>query len=183
MAPIDPEQALLPGHGDSHRLVWLWIVRRATLTLLLLGVFIGVAVSGVGDDGAAELQIDTSSAESILRGILTRFGLVFAGIVLRLAINWAALALAYPLARAHQGELEGNPGLRRRLAIYGDRLTIVRAYRELRWTEGVRDAALSRVEPHKARYERLDRAVGIANIVLVGVCLVAVFAWGFEVRA
>jgi hypothetical protein len=182
VTPIDPGQALLPGPGDAHRLLWLWIVRRATFGVVLLGLVVGMVVSGAAEEGA-ELEIDTSSAESVLRGIVTRFGLVFAAIVLRLLVNWVALALAYPLARAHQGPVEPHPGLRRRIAIHSDRFTIDRAYRELRWTEGVRAAALARLGPASRRYEQLDRAVGVANAVLVGACVVAFFAVGLTVEA
>ena len=48
---------------------------------MFLGVIVGMVIVGAEDD-QAYLEVDTSSAESVLAGILTSFGLVFLSIVL-----------------------------------------------------------------------------------------------------
>jgi len=83
VGPIDPQQALMPGRADATRLLWCWHVRRSCFALLMLGVIVGTVVAGAGDN-AAELDLDTSSADTVLGGLLTSFGLVFFAIVVRL---------------------------------------------------------------------------------------------------
>jgi hypothetical protein len=177
--PIDPEQVLLPGRNDATRLTWLWLVRRACTGLLFVGVLVGILVAGAEND-PAYLEVDTSSADSVLKGILTSFGLVFFSIVLRLITGWIGLAFAYPLAREHQGEPE--TGLLRRASTYVDRYSIVRAFRELRWTEGVRTAALRRLGDGAHLYQRVDRSIGIANVVAGLLCVPAFFLFGLTIR-
>ena len=179
--PIDPRQALMGGRTDATRLLWCWHVRRSCFGLLMLGVIVGTVVAGAGEN-AAELDLDTSSADTVLGGLLTSFGLVFLAIVVRLATGWIALALAYPLAREHQGPPAEGPSLRDRFERHTDRYSIARAFRELRWTEGVRHAALSRIG-HVAVHERLDRLIGIANVAVVPLAFLAVFAFGLTVEA
>ena len=177
--PVDAEQILLPGRADALRLTWLWLARRACTGLLFVGVLVGMVISAAQND-PAYLEVDTSSADSVLAGIVTAFGLVFLSIVLRLITGWIGLALAYPLAREHQGE--AHPRLRKRLGAYVDRYAIVRAFRELRWTEGVRKAALRRLEGSAPFYERLDRAVGIGNVVAGLLLVPGFFVFGLTVR-
>ena len=177
--PIDAEQVLLPGEADALRLTWLWTVRRACTGLLFVGVLVGMVVSAAQND-PAYLEVDTSSADSVVAGIVTAFGLVFVSIVLRLVTGWVGLALAYPLAREHQGEPDSR--LRKRMTAYIDRYAIVRAFRELRWTEGVRAAALRRLGHAGPGYERADRAVGIANVVAGLLIVPAFFVFGLTVR-
>ena len=178
-APVDPEQILLPGRADAVRLTWLWLARRACTGLLFVGVLVGMIISGAQND-PAYLEVDTSSADSVLKGILTSFGLVFLSIVLRLVTGWVGLALAYPLAREHQGSPDA--GLLKRVGAWVDRSAIVRAFRELRWTDGVRTAARHRLGDTEAFYARLDRGVGIANVVAGVLCVPAFLVFGLTIR-
>ena len=178
-APVDPEQVLLPGRSDATRLTWLWLVRRACTGLLFLGVLVGMVVAGAQND-PAYLEVDTSSADSVLAGILTSFGLVFFSIVLRLITGWVGLAFAYPLAREHQGE--PGSGLLHRASAYADRYAIVRAFRELRWTEGVRAAAVGRLGDAARFCARLDRGIAIGNVVAGLLLIPAFFVFGITIR-
>jgi hypothetical protein len=178
-APVDPEQVLLPGRSDAMRLTWLWFGRRACTGLLFVGVLVGMIIAGAQND-PAYLEVDTSSADSVLAGIVTSFGLVFFSIVLRLITGWVGLALAYPLAREHQGA--PGSGVLRRIAAYADRYAIVRAFRELRWTEGVRAAALGRLGDTGHFYTRVDRGIGIGNVVAGLPLIPAFFVFGITVR-
>ena len=179
--PVDPEQVLLAGRNDATRLTWLWLVRRSCTGLLFAGVLVGMVLAGVENEDAY-LEVDTSSADSVLKGVLTRFGLVFASIVLRLLTGWVALALAYPVAQEHQGDPPSDLRLLRRLSRYTDRYSITRAFRELRWTEGVRTAARRRLGDARGLYERLDRAIGVGNVVAGLLCIPAFFIFGITIR-
>jgi len=179
--PIDPQQVLLPGRNDAARLTWLWLVRRACTGVLFLGVVVGIVIAGAGGD-SADLAVDTDSTESVLSGVLSSFGLVFASIVLRLLTGWVALALAYPVAREHQGPPEPQSGLLRRASRAVDRYGITRAFRELRWTDGVRAAAIGRLGDAGDFYTRLDRAIGVANMAAAFLCLPAIVLFGFTIR-
>jgi hypothetical protein len=179
--PVDPEQVLLPGSRDATRLTCLWLVRRACTGLLFAGVAVGILISAAEND-AAYLEVDTSSADSVLKGILTSFGLVFASIVLRLLTGWVALAFAYPVAREHQGQQPARERFVKRMSSYVDRYAICRAFRELRWTDGVRAAARRRLGDAAPRYERLDHAVGIANVVTGLLCVPAFLLFGLTIR-
>jgi hypothetical protein len=178
-APVDPEQVLLPGRADAFRLTWLWFVRRACTGLLFVGVLVGMIIAGAQND-PAYLEVDTSSAESVLSGVLTSFGLVFLSIVLRLITGWVGLVLAYPLAREHQGA--PRSGIVRRVSAYADRYAIVRAFRELRWTDGVRTAALRRLGDDAPFHRRLDRWIGIGNVGAGLLLIPAFFVFGITIR-
>ena len=179
--PIDPQQVLLPGRNDAERLTWLWLVRRACTGVLFLGVVVGILIAGADGD-TADLAVDTDSTESVLSGVLSSFGLVFASIVLRLLTGWVALAFAYPVAREHQGQQPAPASVLKRMSSYFDRYAICRAFRELRWTDGVRAAARRRLGDAAPRYERLDHAVGIANLVAGLLCVPAFLLFGLTIR-
>ena len=178
-ALVDPEQILLPGRADALRLTWLWLARRSCTGLLFVGVLVGMVISAAQND-PAYLEVDTSSADSVLAGIATAFGLVFVSIVLRLITGWIGLALAYPLAREHQGE--AHPRFTKRMSAFIDRYAIVRAFRELRWTDGVRTAALDRLGDAAHRSRRADRWIGLGNVVAGLLLIPALFVFGLTIR-
>jgi len=186
VTPLDPAVAIGPHPRDPQRLLLWWTVRRVTFALLFLGLIVGMVVAGAKHE-QAEVYVDTSSPEHVLGGVLSTFGVAFAAIVLRIAVRWIALAQAYPLARLHQAELGGGPDgrartVRRRLERAYDRLGVARAFRELRWTDGVLGEAESRLGPGRARYERVGRVVGIVNACAVVAFVVSVARFGFTIE-
>ena len=178
---LDPEVALAPGRRDASALLTLWLVRRSFTWLLFLGLTVGTVAAAIRHD-EADLDVDTSSTGAVLGGIVTPFGLVFVAIVVRLAASWSALGLAYWLARAHERDLGLPPRSARRVASHLDRFRVARAFRELRWTRGVRGAAQDRLGPGSARYRRLERLVGIADAVTIATTVVAIVAFGATIR-
>lgn len=179
MERLDPEVALGPDRRDATRLLGCWLVRRAAFGLFFLGLLVGVVVAGVQHQHA-EVFLDPSSTDDVFGGVLSAFGLVFVAILVRFAVRWYALGLAWPLARAHQGELGG--AAHRRLEQAYDRFCVARAFRELRWTEGVLDAAEARLGAHAATYARADRAIRLLNIAVVAVLVVAVGLFGLTIE-
>ena len=57
-----------------------------------------------------ELQVDYRSPESVEHALLSAWAPVILAILLRFVLSWVALALAYPLARAHDSGLPPEPG-------------------------------------------------------------------------
>lgn len=180
--PLDPAAVLAPGSSDAGRLWALWLVRRSFVWLLLVGITIGTLAAALRHDDA-ELVLDTATTGSVFDGVLTSFGLVFVAIIVRVVAGWVALAMAYPLAVAHQRDLALPARPSRRVATLLDRLRVARAVRELRWTIGVRGAALDRLGDAGPRCARLDAMVGIANVVSAVVCVVAIVAFGATIEA
>lgn len=159
IAGIDPELALGPGTVDATLLLVLWLARKSFFPLIWLGS--SIAVIGFGDitDMEDQLRILQDPADAIgsllspLGGLVLAFGL-------RLLANLLALVAAFQLTswtRSHEYTLGWR--FSRWFRSWWDRVYLARAYRSLRWTAVVRQAA----------HERLGsrgRALRIAEITL-----------------
>jgi hypothetical protein len=178
---LDAGVALRPGRGDAVRLLTLWLVRRSFTWLLFLGIVVGIFASEAANEDA-DLFVDTSSADAVARGVFTRFGLVFGAIVIRVLVQWVAIVLAYPVARANEVAAPRPRSWRGRLDARLDRLELARAFTALRWTRPVRDAAVTRLGPDAARYRLADRSVGGANVASIVVCALAIVVFGARVQ-
>jgi hypothetical protein len=80
-----------------------------------------------------------------LRALLSPFAIAAFGVLLRFAMNMAALALAYPLSRRATGSAIGPDIVKRPLRVWQDRLHLIRAYRSMGWTSPVRTLAIERL--------------------------------------
>ncbi len=168
MSGLRPEAALRPGSGDALALLAIWYVRKSFYWLLWLGI-IGAAV--VGRVNEVSVGVDSPSVywEELLSPL--------AGIVLafasRLTAAVVALGLAYPLAREYEAGLAPRTNFGKSVGILFDRLRVTRAYRSLRWTHHVRQAAIARLGRTGAGLSRLDTIIDVANIALFVLALVA----------
>ena len=178
--PLDPAIAIGPHPRDPQRLLRWWSIRRAGFGLFFLGLVVGILVAGFRHE-QAEVVVDASSTGDVLRGLLSTFGLVFIAIVSRFVVNGVALAHAYPVATLHQGDLGGGLGIGRAQREY-DRYCIARAFRELRWTDGVLAEAESRLGSGAAAYARADRILRYVNIGSVVLFVVSVPLFGFTIE-
>ena len=177
---FDPGTALLPGRADALRLTTLRLVQRSVYWIFFLGIVLGALVS-LANHGD-KIEVDATSPDRLLGGVLTPFALVFFALMLRVATGVVALALAYPVARLHQADSAPPSTLKERFDIHLDRLFVTRAFRALRWTRGVRHAALDRLGPTKERVERIDRVIGIANVATGLACIAAFVVIGGTVN-
>jgi len=112
-----------------------------------------------------EFQINYRSPESVEHGLLSAWVFVVLAVLLRVAIAWIAVALAFPLARAHEIGLVPRTGWNRHYATLSDRYKVAKAFRVLRWTHHVRQLALDRVSPGPGWWRRLDPILDVANVV------------------
>lgn len=161
---IDPNACLRPGRGDARRLLITWFVKKSFWWMFFGGsAFASVvhAIERVDDD----LEVRLTSPDSVRSGLLSAYALVVLAILIRLAIGWIALSLAYPLARAHDAVLEPRTGWNRHWGTFSDRYKVAKAYRLLRWTHHVRQVALDRVAPGRSWWRRVDPILDVATVV------------------
>lgn len=169
---IELDACLLPGRGDSRRLLIAWYVKKSFWWMFFGGGALASVVHFVErvDD---EFQVNYRSPESVQHGLLSAWAFVVLAVLLRFLIVWIALALAFPLARAHERGLTPRTGWSRHYATLSDRWKVAKAFRTLRWTHHVRQAALDRVSPGPSWWRRMDRIIDIANVVGVVAFFVA----------
>jgi len=178
--PLDPAIAIGPHPRDPQRLLRWWSLRRAGFALFFIGLTVGILIAEFRHEHA-EVVVDASSSGDLLEGLLSTFGLVFVAIASRLLVNFVALLHAYPVATLHQNDLGGGFGAARLEREY-DRLCTARAFRELRWTDGVLTEAESRLGPAAPTYARVDRILRVLNAASVVVFVLAVLAFGFTIE-
>lgn len=170
-APVDdmrvtPSAALLPGTRDSRRLLVTWFVKKSFWWMVFGGSAVASIVHAVErvDD---ELEVRLSSPDSVMSGLLSAYSLVVLALLIRVIIGWVALALAYPLARAYEDHLDARTGWTRYWGTFSDRYKVAKAFRLLRWTHHVRQAALDRVAPGPSWWRRADPIIDIATVVAI----------------
>lgn len=143
--------------ADAAMLLGLWLVRRSFWTLLWLSG-IALVLTGAFDDLAGlEAQSSGSGRTSLLSFPEAVLAIAPAT---RIGSGWAAILLAYPLARRfqqHADTMQARPRPRWRPSVWSDRLALCRALRDWRWTTPVLGLARQRVG---------GAAVRIAAIVL-----------------
>lgn len=161
---IELDACLLPGRADSRRLLIAWFVKKSFWWMFFGGAALASVVHFV-ERVDNEFQVNYRSPESIEHGLLSAWMLVVLAILLRLAVAWIALALAFPLARAHEIGLTPRTGWNRHYATMSDRYKVAKAYRALRWTHHVRQVALDRVSPGPGWWRRLDPVIDVVNVI------------------
>ena len=97
MLPIPPEAALRPGWGDPAALLGVWYVRKVSYGIIALGLLVGVAIGG-----GEQLTVGADTADEFWAELRSPLAGVILGIVIRVLASFAALALAYPLARERE---------------------------------------------------------------------------------
>ena len=161
---ISLEACLQPGRADSRRLLVAWFVKKSFWWSFFGGAALASVVHFV-ERVENEFQVDYRSPESVEHGLLSAWVFVVAAVLLRVAIGWIAVALAYPLARAHEIGLAPRTGWNRHYATVSDRYKVAKAFRDLRWTHHVRQVALDRVSPGPGWWRRLDPTLDVVNVI------------------
>ena len=176
---IELDACLLPGRLDSRRLLVLWFVKKSFWWMFFGGAALASVVHFV-ERVENDFQVNYRSPESVEHGLLSAWAFVVLAVLLRIAVAWIALALAFPLARAHETDLAPRTGWNRHYATLSDRYKVAKAFRALRWTHHVRQVALDRVSPGPGWWRRLDpildvaNVVGVAALILTGLTLTTV---------
>ncbi len=169
---IRPEQALKPGRADARNLLIVWYIRKSFYFWLFLGLIGAQATRGTTD-----VDIDWTEPDKLLGEFLSPLAGMILAVVVRLGSTWAALALAYPLARRHDALLEPRTGFMSGIGRWFDRLHVAKAYRSLRWTHHVRQEALHRFGTAGQRVSKLDPIMDIVNISMVVLFFVSLVAF------
>ena len=165
-ARVRPEACLGPGRADARRLLVTWFVKKSFWWMTFGGLSIGWVVRAFerADD---EFQVQLSSPDSVIAGLLSAFSLVVVALIVRVLVGWVALALAYPLARAYEAPLAPRTDKTRLWGTASDRYKVAKAYRLLRWTHHVRQAALDRIAPDPSWWRRMDPIIDKLNVLAV----------------
>lgn len=161
---VELEACLQPGSADSRRLLIAWFVKKSFWWMFFGGAAVASVVHFV-ERVDNQFQVDYRSPESVERGLLSAWAPVVLAVLLRFAIGWVALALAYPLARRHEVGLEPRSGWNRHYATMSDRYKVAKAFRSVRWTHHVRQVALNRVSPTMSWWRRLDPILDVVNVI------------------
>jgi hypothetical protein len=163
---IDPAACLGPGRKSARRLLIVWFVKKSFWWMFFGGSAFAAIVHAI-ERVDNDLQVRLSSPDSVTSGLLSAFALVVLALLIRLVIGWVALGLAYPLARSHDSVLEPRTGRNHHWATFSDRYKVAKAFRLLRWTHHVRQAALARVAPGPSWWRRIDPILDVVNVVAV----------------
>ncbi len=165
----DPESALRPGSTDAVVVLTLWAARWLFAPLLLIGLIFGWATGQLQPSDVGRTGWD--SPDDLLRALVTPLAGIALAILIRVGVGLAALAAAWPLSKWDQARTAGARGSLYRRAI--DRWRLAQAYRSLRWTWAVREAAILRAGPLGRRLA-LAVPVSTALSVLLAVAFVVV---------
>lgn len=170
---IELDACLLSGTGDSTRLLLAWFVKKSFWWMFFGGAAFASLVHFV-ERTDNEFNVSYSSPESVERGLLSAWAPVVLAVLLRLVMGWIGVALAYPLARAHDHGLPARTGWNRQYATLSDRYKVAKAFRNLRWTHYVRQVALDRVAPGRSSWwRRWDPIIDVLNVIGVVAFVIA----------
>jgi hypothetical protein len=156
----DPDSALRPGRADALIVLSLWLGRRLFLPLLLIGLIFGWITGQLRTEESIIATWD--SADDLVRALLTPLAGIALAVLIRIGVGFAALAAAWPLSRWDRAQTAGTRGSFYRTAI--DRWRLAQAYRSLRWTWGVREAAIRRAG---TAGRRLGLAVPVTTVLSI----------------
>ncbi len=164
---LDPELALRPGDFDAQTVLFLWCIRKSFWPTVWLGL--SVAFIAYGDPDAVGASLDAfDSPQAMFSSLLSPLGVLVAAFGIKIGANLLALAAAYPLTRGttRHHYVRGNR-VSRFFHLWWDRLYQARAYRSLRLTWGVREAAYTRLDTTGRFFKITEFVLSWANVVLL----------------
>ena len=176
---LDPNDLLRDGTSDSATLHVTWLTRKLFLPLLLAGVIVAVQVTQnvvtLGDEIRSRID-SLNTPTDFFSALASPFSLIIVALALRIVAELMALILAFPLTRwSRPSDYDRVPLVGRYWRLLSDRVHFAGAFRSLRWTYAVRQAAADRLGPIGRVLEVLSPALSWAA-ALLAVILVAVVA-------
>jgi len=163
---IDPIACVGPGRKDAQRLLVVWFIKKSFWWMFFGGSALAAVVHAI-ERVDNDFQVRVTSPDSVRSGLLSAYAFVVLALLIRIAIGWVALGLAYPLARSHDAAPESRTGWNRHWGTFSDRYKVAKAYRLLRWTHHVHQVALDRIAPGPSWWSRVDPILDVVNVIAV----------------
>jgi hypothetical protein len=177
--PVAPE-SLVRDDFDATMLLLLWCGRKASGPLLWLGLTVGTAFFLFvqrDEQEFVERVVELQSSGDLVGALLSPFAIVAVAIGLRFLVALLAYAASYPLTRARLPEdYSGRTSVSRHWRLWRDRRHMTSAFRALRWTWPVHDAAVERLGRRGHLLAMCIPILQISGIVLFVVFVTVVFA-------
>jgi len=175
---FDPSAAITSDF-DATIVLLLWCIRKSFFPLLWLGLSFATIYFAIARRDLLELEEQAASLSSpgeYLGALLSPLALVAIALIVRISVGILALAAAYPLSRSttprdHQDVRRMTQHIR----VWRDRLYLSRAFRSLRWTWIVRNAAVQRLGRRGARLAMCNPALRWSGIALFITFMVVFF--------
>lgn len=183
--PVTPE-SLVRDDFDATVLLLLWCGRRLSGPLLWFGLIVATAffLFIQRDEQEFVERLDELQSSGDLAGaLLSPFVFVAIAVGLRFLVAFLAYAASYPLARARLPEdYSGKTSVSRHWRLWRDRRHMTSAFRALRWTWSVHDAAVERLGRRGRLLALCLPVLRIAGIALFVIFLVLLFV-GISIAA
>jgi len=175
---FDPSSAIR-SDVDATVILILWCIRKAFFPLLWLGMTLATIYFAIARRDLLELENQASSLGSpgeFVGALLSPLALVAIALIMRIAVGFLALAAAYPLSRSTKPhDHQDVRMMTQHIRVWRDRLYLSRAYRSLRWTWIVRNAAIQRLGRRGARLAMCNPVLRWAGIALFILFVVVFF--------
>ena len=175
---FDPSSAI-KSDFDATIVLLLWCIRKSFFPLLWLGLLFATIYFAIARRDLLKLEEQASSLSSpgeYLGALLSPLALVAIALIMRISVGILALAAAYPLSRSTKPHDHQNVrAMTRHIRVWRDRLYLSRAYRSLRWTWIVRNAAVQQLGRRGARLAMCNPVLRWAGIALFILFVVVFF--------
>ena len=164
---------------DATTILLLWCIRKAFFPLLWLGMSFATISFAIAGQDVLELESQATSLDTpseYAGALLSPLALVAIAFIMRIAVGFLALAAAYPLSKSTKPhDHQDVRRITQHVRVWRDRLYLSRAFRSLRWTWIVRNAAVQRLGRRGSRLAMCNPVLRWAGIALFIIFLVVFF--------
>ena len=175
---FDPSSAIRSDF-DATIILLLWCIRKAFFPLLWLGLSFATISFAIAGQDVLELESQATSLDTpseYAGALLSPLALVAIAFIMRIAVGFLALAAACPLSKSTKPhDHQDVRRITQHVRVWRDRLYLSRAFRSLRWTWIVRNAAVQRLGRRGARLAMCNPVLRWAGIALFILFLVVFF--------
>jgi hypothetical protein len=175
---FDPSSAIRSDF-DATVVLLLWCIRKSYFPLLWLGMSFAAISYAIARRDVLELENQALSLDTpseFVGALLSPLSIVAIAFIVRIAVGFLALAAAYPLSRSTKPhDHQDVRAMTQHIRVWRDRLYLSRAYRSLRWTWIVRNAAVEQLGRRGARLAMCNPVLRWAGIALFILFVVVFF--------
>ncbi|WP_395693430.1 hypothetical protein [Nocardioides sp.] len=167
MPPV-PADLVLASDADALGVLLLRCYR--SLSLVIIGLGICVATWSKAFD---EVDADLSTPDGIVHAFVTPFAPLALGLLVRVSVTPLAWVLAMLFVALNDPVMSPPPTRDTAWKRLMDQLRMASAYRALRWTSSVRDAAVGRLGPPGRLLVYADGVLRLVAALTIAVWLVS----------